>query len=75
MMNLRSHASSHGTKDDIGQPSRDMCSAIDFFGISQAGCQVTATREDLQTVGATNESNIILVQPQSIMLANYQRSG
>jgi len=75
MIDLGRHASGDGTKDGIGQTSRDTSGDIDGIAIGQTGRNVTAAGQHLQTIGTTNETDIIRIQSQIVAFANHQGGG
>lgn len=74
VVHLSSHASSDSEEDHIGNAVHNTCQSIIAFAISAASDATQDNRKIEQTITATDETNIILIQSQLILLTDDIRS-
>jgi hypothetical protein len=75
MMYLRRHASSDTTKDHIGHHVDTMCQGVISLTLGTSSDTGQTKTTNLQTIGTTNQLNIIVIQSQSIRVPNDMRRG
>lgn len=71
MIALRGHTSSYATKHNVCDAVNDSRQGVVSFTRSEAGDNRAKTGKDLQTIGATNQANVVLVQTQAVLLTNH----
>jgi hypothetical protein len=66
MVDLRRHASTDTAKDHIGDHIDNPCQLIVSFAIGEHADASQETTADLQAIGASNETDVVFVQPESV---------
>mmetsp|Transcript_25530 Transcript_25530/g.70512 ORF Transcript_25530/g.70512 Transcript_25530/m.70512 type:complete len:281 (-) Transcript_25530:112-954(-) len=71
VIDLGRHATGHAAKDGVGEAPRDAGGNVNGVAIREASDNVAAAGQNLQAVGAPNETDIILIQFQLVLLTNH----
>ena len=75
MMHLRRHTSTDATKDNVGNSIDNTSQRIISFAICKGRHTTQQTRKIKETIGASDQANVVFVQSQLVGFAKYIGSG